>query len=91
MFSEEFNYEEACLSGSNPIQHNGELLYEIDTNTRLQLAIARKNHRHQGERGEEDKTEDSMRAEAVIAQYFANDMCLDEADRAEYLLNDLPF
>lgn len=91
MFSEEFNYEEACLSGSNPIQHNGELLYEIDTNTRLQLAIARKNHRHQGERGEEDKAEDSMRAEAVITQYFANDMCLDEADRTEYLLNDLPF
>lgn len=91
MFSEEFNYEEACLSGRNPIQHNGELLYEIDTNTRLQLAIARKNHRHQGERGEEDKAEDSIRAEAVIAQYFANGMCLDEAEKAEYLLNDLPF
>ena len=91
MFSEEFNYEEARLSGSNPIQHNGEILYEIDTNARLQLAIARKNHRHQGERGEEDKIEDSKRAEAVIAQYFANDMCLDEAEKAEYLLNDLPF
>lgn len=94
MFQEEFKYEEARLSGNNLVQHNGEVFYEIDADTRLRLAIARRVHQEQ-EEDDDDLTdaeiEERERAEAVISQYFANNMFLDEIEEVERGLPDLPF
>lgn len=93
MFQEEFKYEETRLSGNNLVQHNGEAFYEIDTDTRLQLAIARRNYQEQEEDDDlsDAEIEERKRADAVIAQYFANNMFLDEIEEAERGLPDLPF
>lgn len=92
MFEEEVKCEEARLSGNNLVQHNGEVFYEIDTNTRLQLAIARRTCQEQEEDDLSDaEIEERKRADAVIAQYFANNMFLDEIEEAERGLPDLPF
>lgn len=93
MFEEEVKYEEARLSGNNLVQHNGEVFYEIDTNTRLQLAIARRTCQEQEEDDDlsDAEIEERKRADTVIAQYFANNMFLDEIEEAERGLPDLPF
>lgn len=77
-FQEEFKYEEARLSGNNLVQHNGGVFYEIDTDTRLQLAIARRTYQEQEEEDDlsDAEIEERKRADAVIAQYFANNMFL---------------
>ena len=93
IFQEEFKYEETRLSGNNLVQHNGEVFYEIDTDTRLQLAIARRNYQEQEEDDDlsDAETEERKRADAVITQYFTNNMLLDEIEEAERGLPDLPF
>lgn len=93
MFEEEVKYEEARLSGNNLVQHNSEVFYEIDTNTRLQLVIARRTCQEQEEDDDlsDAEIEERKRADAVIAQYFANNMFLDEIEEAERGLPDLPF
>lgn len=93
MFEEQFKYEEARLSGNNLVQHNGEVFYEIDTETRLQLAIARRTYQEQEEDDDlsDAEIEERKRADAVIAQYFANNMFLDEIEEAERGLPELPF
>lgn len=93
MFREEFKYEEARLSGNNLVQHNGEVFYKIDTDTRLRLAIARRIYQEQEEDDDlsDAEIEERKRADAVIAQYFANNMFLDEIEEAERGLPDLPF
>lgn len=93
MFEEQFKYEEARLSGNNLVQHNGEIFYEIDADTRLRLAIARRTCQEQEEEDDlsDAEIEENKRADAVIAQYFANNMFLDEIEEAERGLPELPF
>lgn len=93
MFEEQFKYEEARLFGNNLVQHNGEVFYEIDADTRLRLAIARRTCQEQEEDDDlsDAEIEERKRADAVIAQYFANNMFLDEIEEAERGLPELPF
>ena len=93
LLSFKFKYEETRLSGNNLVQHNGEVFYEIDTDTRLQLAIARRTYQEQEEEDDlsDAEIEERKRADTVIAQYFANNMFLDEIEEAERGLPDLPF
>lgn len=93
MFEEQFKYEEAQLSGNNSAQHNGEVFYEIDTDARTRLVIARLAYqaKEDADTFTDDEIKEIQMAEAIFDQCFANSSVPDEIQETEHNLPDLPF
>ena len=94
MFEEQFKYEEAQLSSNDSAQCNGEVFYEIDTDTRLRLTIARLAYQAEEDADTftDDEIEEIKRAEAIFDQCFANNTVPDEIEGTEHpRIEEWPF
>lgn len=93
MFEEPFKYEEAQLSGNDSAQHNGEMFYEIDKDTRTRLIIARLAYqaKEDADTFTDGEIKEIQMAEAIFDQCFANSSVPDEIQETEHNLPDLPF
>ena len=93
MFDEQFKHEEAQLSGNNSAQHNSEVFYEIDKDTRTRLIIARLAYqaKEDADTFTDDEIKEIQMAEAIFDQCFANSSVPDEIQETEHNLPDLPF
>ena len=94
MFDEQFKYEEAQLSGNNSAQHNGEVFYEIDKDTRTRLIIARLAYQAKENAGTftDDEIKEIQMAESIFDQCFANSSVLDEIQETEHpRIEEWPF
>ena len=93
MFQEQLKYEATCLPDNNLVQHNGEVFYEIDKDTRTRLIIARLAYqaKEDADTFTDDEIEEIQMAEAIFDQCFANSPVPDEIQETEHSLPDLPF
>lgn len=94
MFEEPFKYEEAQLSGNDSAQHNGDVFYEIDKDTRTRLIIARLAYQVQEDDSNftDSEIEEIKRAEAIFNQCFANNTVPDEIEGTEHpRIEEWPF
>ncbi len=90
MFEEQFKYEEAQLSGNNLVQHDSEVFYEIGTDTRTRLIIARLAYqaKEDADTFTDDEIEEIQMAKAIFDQCFTNSVVPDEIEKTN---DDLPF